>query len=151
MNGFHCAGNPLDCLNYYNNWDNAVFYLVLVDGDTDEDEIDSKIACTRIKLVKQLDKEEFIAHSLNYLYQHPLLKMNRRVSRERGQAVSGFAIVRGKYPIAKGSLGDILGFAQEESENNRIEHLSMYIVDGVDIRPDVWYDADGHSVKMEAA
>ena len=28
QNGFHCAENPLDCLCYYPNWKNSVYYIV---------------------------------------------------------------------------------------------------------------------------
>ena len=40
--GFHCAENPLDCLSYYPHWEQAVYYMVLADGDIDEDGRDSK-------------------------------------------------------------------------------------------------------------
>ena len=45
-NGFHCAENPMDCLDYYSDWKNSVYYEVDAAGDIDEDEIDSKISCT---------------------------------------------------------------------------------------------------------
>lgn len=66
-NGFHCAENPLDCLSYYPDWGSALYYLVLADGDIDEDANDSRISCTRLRLVKQLELPEFIAHSLRYI------------------------------------------------------------------------------------
>ena len=67
INGMHCAENPLDCLSYYPDWDRAVYYMVVADGDIDEDAYDSKISCTRLRLIKKLDKGEFVAHSLKYL------------------------------------------------------------------------------------
>ena len=33
QNGFHCAENPLDCLCYYPNWKNSVYYIVDASGD----------------------------------------------------------------------------------------------------------------------
>lgn len=39
--GFHCAEDPLDCFTYYPYWDQAVYYMVLADGDIDEDGRDS--------------------------------------------------------------------------------------------------------------
>ena len=36
-NGFHCAANPLDTLDYYYNWDSNQYWLVEVEGDMDED------------------------------------------------------------------------------------------------------------------
>ena len=53
-NGFHCCYNPLDCLSYYCNFNESVYYLVGADGDIHEDGRDTRIACTRIKLVKRL-------------------------------------------------------------------------------------------------
>lgn len=32
QNGFHCAENPLDCLCYYPNWKNSVYYIVMHQG-----------------------------------------------------------------------------------------------------------------------
>ena len=79
INGMHCAENPLDCLSYYPDWDRAVYYMVVADGDIDEDAYDSKISCTRLRLIKKLDKGEFVAHSLKYLLDHPFRKNNHLV------------------------------------------------------------------------
>ena len=51
QNGFHCAENPLDCLCYYPNWKNSVYYIVDASGDLDEDGEDSKISCTQMRLL----------------------------------------------------------------------------------------------------
>ena len=53
-NGFHCAKNPLDCLSYYPRWDDSQCWIVEIAGDIDEDSIDSKVSCTRIRLIKRL-------------------------------------------------------------------------------------------------
>lgn len=47
-NGFHCAENPLDCLSYYSSLEHSEYYIVNAGGDIDEDEHDSKIACTEL-------------------------------------------------------------------------------------------------------
>ena len=148
-NGFHCAENPLDCLTYYPDWNKSVYYMVLVDGDIDEDAHDSRISCTRMKLIKRLTQAEFIAHSLRYLYNHPFRENNHRIQSEQGEAQQGFTVVRGKHPFAKGKIGDILGLVKEEQENRRIEEAGIYIVDGKEIVPDTWYDVRG--IKQEGA
>ena len=51
QNGFHCAENPLDCLCYYPNWKNSAYYIVDASGDLDEDGEDSKISCTKMRLI----------------------------------------------------------------------------------------------------
>lgn len=144
--GFHCAENPLDCLSYYRKWEHAVYYMVLADGDIDEDGQDSKISCTRLKLVKQLNLEEFIAHSLRYLMEHPKSKEHYLVSHDKGEARNGFAIVRGKEPYACGRLGDVLGLAKEEIGSNEISEIGLFVVDGKEILPDIWYDVTGKEI-----
>lgn len=144
--GFHCAENPLDCLSYYPDMENSVYYIVLADGDVNEDGTDSKISCTRMKLVKQLELKEFVMHSLNYIFRHPYRKDNRRVKKGIGEAAGGFVIVRGKNPTAKGKVGDILAFAKEELDRRDICELGIYEVDGKEILPDIWYDIDGRRV-----
>ena len=47
-NGFHCAEDPLDCLSYYSSLEHSEYYIVNAGGDIDEDEHDSKIACTEL-------------------------------------------------------------------------------------------------------
>lgn len=148
-NGFHCAENPLDCLSYYPNWNQSVYYMVLADGDIDEDAYDSKISCTKIKLVKQLDMGSFIAHSLNYICDHPFRKDNCHVCSEKGVAAGGFAIVRGKNPIVKGKLGDVLGVLLEEAECKKICEMGLFIVDGKEILPDTWYNVKGLNCEKE--
>lgn len=141
--GFHCAENPLDCLSYYRCWEHAVYYMVLADEDIDEDGQDSKISCTRLKLIKRLNLEEFIAHSLRYLMEHPKSEEHYLVSHDKGEARNGFAIVRGKEPYACGRLGDVLGLAKEEAGSNEISEIGLFVVDGKEILPDVWYDVTG--------
>ena len=53
QNGFHCAENPLDCLNYYGDIDHSEYYIVNAGGDIDEDEVDSKISCTELTVLKR--------------------------------------------------------------------------------------------------
>ena len=141
--GFHCAANPLDCLTYYPDWSKAVYYMVLADGDVDEDAYDSKISCTKLKLVKRLEMSEFIAHSLRYLADHPFMKDNSNVSLEKGTAVRGFALVRGKNPAAKGKIGDVLGIAKERVDSREIEAIGIHIIDGESLMADTWYDVSG--------
>lgn len=142
-NGFHCAENPLDCLTYYPDWDNAVYYIVLADGDIHEDGSDTKIACTKMKLVKRLSLEEFVAHSLRYISEHPLRENGNRVHADEAIAVGKFTIVRGKNPIARGKKGAVLGFVKEELNSKKIAELGLYVVNGENIKEDTWYDICG--------
>ena len=66
-NGFHCAENPLDCLSYYSSLEHSEYYIVNAGGDIDEDEHDSKIACTELTVIKRLTKEELFLHGLAFV------------------------------------------------------------------------------------
>ena len=137
--GFHCAENPLDCLDYYHYMENAEYYIVNAGGDIDEDDIDSKISCTELTIIQRLSKEEFVLHALAYIADHPKRECNRRVERNIGAAGdNGFVIVRGADPIASGKKGEILAFVRE-GEDGGITEVSMVVVDGRTVKPGKWY------------
>lgn len=108
-NGFHCAEDPLDCLTYYSDMDRSIYCLVQPGGDIDEDDRDSKIACTELTILRQLTRKEFFLHALAYMVDHPGRKVSGKVQREHSTSRNGYAIVRGKEPAACGKLGDIDG------------------------------------------
>jgi hypothetical protein len=141
-NGFHCAENPLDCLFYYPDMAQSEYYVVDAGGDIDEDGGDSKIACTELKVLKKLSLEDFLLHSVAYMADHPLREWNSHVSKNRVKAMGGYAIVRGIDPIAYGSKGDVLAFAKETPDGDKIIQVSVALIDGKNILPGVWYGAD---------
>lgn len=147
-NGFHCAEDPLDCLSYYGDMNRSIYCLVQPGGDIDEDDRDSKIACTELTILRQLTRKEFFLHALAYMVDHPGRKMSEKVQREHSTSRNGYAIVRGKTPAACGKLGDILAFAREQRETEVICQIAVAEVDGEKIQPGVWYDID--FVKREA-
>ena len=121
-----------------------------VDGDIHEDGTDTKISCTRIKLVKKLSVEEFVAHSLMYMINHPHLKTNNvKMDSAIGQSLTGFWIVRGKKPICKAPIGTIVGMAQEAPDSKDITLVTVYKVDGKKYSPDYAYFADGSVARRE--
>lgn len=137
--GFHCAENPLDCLSYYGIMDRAEYFIVDAGGDVDEDEIDSKISCTELTILKKLSKEDFVLHALAYMADHPKRVCNSLVQKDRGTVSRhGFVIVRGSDPVAKGGKGDILALARE-AEDGTIAEVTMVTVDGVKLKPSKWY------------
>ncbi len=151
QNGFHCAENPLDCLSYYGNWRNSVYYAVKAEGDLDEDAVDSKISCTRMTLVKKLPMEELLLHALAYMVRHPGRKCHTLVQQETGEVRNGFAVVRGKNPRAAGKTGDILALAREFPDSKKIQEAALFVIDGKRYFPDVIYDAAGNCAKRRAA
>lgn len=141
-NGFHCAENPLDCLRYYGDMKHSEYYLVRPGGDIDEDEDDSKIACTELTIIKKLEREEFFLHALAYMVDHPGREWNQYVQRDKGQAQYGYAVVRGADPVASGRKGDVLAFARESPDSKKIVQIAVVPVDGKKIKSGVWYDAN---------
>lgn len=139
-NGFHCAENPLDCFTYYNDIKRSEYYLVDAGGDIDEDERDTKIACTELTIIKKLALEDLVLHALAYIVDHPGRKWNQHVQKDRGCAGSGFAIVRGVDPVASGKKGDILSFAKELPGTGDITQIAVTRVDGKKIKAGVWYN-----------
>lgn len=150
-NGFHCAENPLDCLSYYGDWKNSVYYVVKAEGDLDEDGVDSKISCTRMTLLKELSMEELLLHALAYMVRHPERDSHSCVQTERGTVRNGFAVVRGKSPRVSGKMGDILALAKEFPDSRKIEEAALFVVDGKTYFPDTLYDVRGINKERNAA
>ena len=126
-NGFHCAENPLDCLSYYSSLEHSEYYIVNAGGDIDEDEHDSKIACTELTVIKRLTKEELFLHGLAYMVDHPRRVWSSHVAANRAMANCGYAVVRGKDPVATGRLGDILAFAKEAPDSEAMVRLCLIL------------------------
>ena len=141
-NGFHSAENPLDCITYYGNIKDSIYCIVEVTGDMDEDDRDSKIASTELRIIKQLTLEELFLHALAFMVDHPKRTWSNHVSKDQATARYGYAVVRGSDPVARGKLGDILAFAKECKDSPEIEQVALARVDGKDILPDVWYGID---------
>ena len=142
--GFHACENPLDCLRYYPAWDEARCFLVEVEGSVDEDGIDSKISCTRIRLAKELSLKQFVAAAAVYMIQHPHLPENSLVQHTDGVAgANHFVICRGQEHLkAKGKAGDVLAIL-EEDETGEIVGARIMEIDGTEFLPGVWYDITG--------
>lgn len=151
QNGFHCAENPLDCLNYYSDWQNSVYYVVQAEGDLDEDGYDSKISCTRIRLWKELSMEELLLHGLGYMVRHPERAWNSYVRTEEGAGRNGFVIVRGKHPVASGTKGDILALAKEAANSTQIQEVGLFVIDEETYFSNVWYDVNGKDTGRKSA
>lgn len=143
QNGFHCAENPLDCLSYYPDFAGSECWEVEAGGDIDEDDLDSKISCTEMRLIRPLTLRDFLEAALLYMAGHPFREWNGNVQKDRGKAVAGFAVVRGPEPEAAGPLGAYLALAKENRVTRRITEISILEVDGARIRPGVFYDAAG--------
>lgn len=146
-NGFHCAENPLDCLSYYPDWENSVYYMVEASGDIDEDNVDTKISCTELTLLQKLELPDFVVHSVSYMVKHPKRATAYRnygsiqVCREEYVSEKPVlaVIVRGKEPKAAASKGCIVALVQEEQESKAVKQVRVYCVDGKLVKPGISY------------
>ena len=147
-NGFHCAENPLDCLNYYHSFENSVCCEVIAGGSIDEDENDSKISCTRITIGHRLSLEAFVVRAAMYIQSHPKMPRHTRV-RKTPSAVTEdhFVIVCCRKPAARGKIGDVI-CCIEETESG-IENIGVFKIDGKTRKPDMWYDCSGNEVIVD--
>lgn len=140
-NGFHCAENPLDCLSYYPNTIASVYYMVQASGDIDEDDIDSKISCTEMTLIKQLTLEELVKGGLAYMVKHPLRKNATCVkSSEKNGYRGNIVVVRDKYPyVAAEQIGTVIGLAREKTDSADIDKIAVFTIDGEKYKPGITY------------
>ncbi len=149
-NGFHCAENPLDCLFHYRDWKNSVYYMVEAGGDIDEDEFDSKISCTELKLIKKLSLLELLSEGIAYMVRYPNRPLSQIVFKESGEAPEeGYAVIRGANPKGKGKSGAILVLLKEEEQ--KITEVAVLIIDGKSHFPNVWYNIYGEEESECAA
>lgn len=147
--GFHGAENPLDCLSYYSRVDDCVFYLCNAAGDLHEDSVDSKVTCTELTLLEELTLPRYIYLCLEYVKKHPKRPLSSRVCRDRGTADHNhFVIVYGKDPVARGDIGDLLGYIVKRK--NGVLNLYIRRIDGEIYRPGIYYnwfgDAEGEKI-----
>lgn len=140
--GFHGAENPLDCLGYYPDMANSVYWLCRAGGDLHEDGIDSKVTCTELTLLEELPLLQFVCQAMKYVKQHPKRPLHDRICKDRGVAGKDhFVIVYGKDPVAAGHKGDYLGYIVKRK--NGILNLYVRQIDGVNYRAGVFYDFFG--------
>lgn len=149
QNGFHCAENPLDCLSYYPDWRNSVYYVVEAGGDLDEDAYDSKISCTQMRLIRKLSLYELLFEAVVYMARHPRRKWSCHVEKEVGTAKDGFVVVRGKNPKAYGEVGDIVALLKEKKRTADLEDVSLFVIDGQKYPMRAWHGIYGEVKEYE--
>ena len=126
--GFHAAENPLDCLSYYPNFDASECWLCYADGDIHEDGTDSKISCTKLEILRRLEKHEFVCEAVTYMLEHPKRKLSECIKRDEASTDSnGIAIVIGKYPRATAKVdGGVIALIQTNADDTPERILMIY-------------------------
>ena len=134
-NGFHCTEYPLACMQYFQIGEGTQYWQVEAQGEIDEDEW--RIACTEIRLIKQLNLKEMAYYGIQYMVNHPkrtdweLSQRRLRVKREFAEAEwegEGIVIARGEDPAVSGSKGTICGLIREI--NGEIIGAGMFVAGG---------------------
>lgn len=141
QNGFHCAENPLDCLNYYPSLIGYEVYMVSAGGDIDEDARDSKISCTELTIIRRLTIAEFVAAALLYVRKYPNRPFHHRIRQDIAVVENGFGIAAGKNPsVYVQKAGDVLGFIKQSGDDVEVR---VIVADGVNFKAGKRYTMDG--------
>ena len=131
--GFHAAENPLDCLSYYGDFDASECWLCYADGEVHENGTDTKISCTRLEILRRLDKAEFVYEAVRYIIEHPKRALSPMVRVWDGKGAipganrNGFAIVVGKEPKARADEdGEVIALLKEAERGEGYEKLVFF-------------------------
>lgn len=158
--GFHCCENPVDCLCWYGlplqsqtHPEGSRIFVVEAAGDIDE--IDDKIACTQLTLVKEFRLKTLVLEIVRYIINHPLRDWEGKgklyeIAKDRSEALEdGIAIARGVNPRVKGKKGAVLSVLVEDPKQpDRFLTAKVGTV-GIELQSDTWYTAfDGKWVEL---
>lgn len=154
--GLHACEYVLDCMNYYSLDGKNRFWLAEADGSIDEDGQDSRIACEKLTLIRELTRKEIVDHAITYMVRHPnrewqIHDLRTRAEKDQAEGIGdGIVIARGEHPIARGKKGDILGFLAEW-EPGWFQTVARCEVDGERFKEDCWYSVlpDGRIAEVK--
>lgn len=139
--GYHFSDNPLVALGYYGDPEKDTWYLVLADGDIDEDD-SGRMTCTKIKLHKELTLAEMVFSAMDFMVEHPENEdqtYGANVFTECSWQDRPYAIIRAKEPMARGKIGQLIGMLEEETDSTDIRSATLFTIDGERYKPDTWY------------
>ena len=137
--GLHCAENPLDCLDYYPLGEGNRYCLVEAMGSLDEDGVDSKISCTQLKVVRELNLKQLCSAAIAYMIQHPLRSWKKttvEADEAVGSGTGSLAIARGVNPRVRGRKGSVMGILKEK---DGFFLAAKVVVAGEEVPADTWY------------
>lgn len=144
-NGFHCAENPLCVLRYYSSLDSR-YVIVDAGGDINQDGYGSRISCTQITLIREINRLQLATLACEYIRNYPereekskYLKQDKGIADSKGD----FIIVRGKNPAGKGVKGSYVFLLKEEKNSSNIEQIYPFYIDGVKVCPNQYYALRG--------
>ena len=163
--GFHACEDPVDCFAYYDPAQ-SVFHEVELDDVDGTRDSDSKVAAKKITIGAKIDFASMIKASIDFRFSKTTEEKGGRATGYSGAASatgdSGAASATGKAGIAlaagveckaMGALGCWIVLTErvwdEEGNYYRIKEVRALEVDGVNIKPEVWYMLkDGEVVEV---
>lgn len=146
--GLHACEYVLDCTTYYSLGCGNRFFKAAAAGDIAEDGTNTRIACTRLTLKKELDNRDIAREAMLYMVHHPRRDGWQKIGsvlqvKEQTASIDapdGIAIARGNVPKVSGCIGSHLGLIKEQ--NGKIVAAKLFDVDGKNILPGIWYTLD---------
>lgn len=142
--GLHACEYVLDCTRYYRLGTGSRFFEAEAEGDIAEDGQNTRISCTRLTLLRELDRKEIAKAAIRYMVRHPrregwqISEQMLEVGEDRAEISmpGGIAIARGENPAVRGCEGSHLGLIREK--DGKITAAWVFTVSGP-LQPDVWY------------
>ena len=144
--GFHACEDPVDCFNYYNPAE-SVFHEVELDEVSTERDADSKVAAKKITIGAKIDIASMIKASIDFRFSKTTEEKGGHATGYSGAASAtgkaGIALAAGLECKAMGALGCWIVLTEREWDKDgnyyRIKEVRALEVDGVNIKPEVWY------------
>lgn len=138
--GFHSAYDPLDTLTYYSWNGKNRFCAVLIDGIISDDGVGSRVSSTRMKILKELNLEEFLSCALQYAMENP--EQIHELFYRDTCSYYPFVLCAGENPVCKGKEGQYLGFLKTGIN----PEIALYHVGDDGIKSDVFYDINATEI-----
>ena len=153
--GFHACEDPVDCFNYYDPSE-SVFHEVELDEVSSERESDTKVAAKKITIGAKVDIASMVKASIDFRFSKTTEEKGGHATGDRGAASAtgdrgaasatgkaGIALAAGVKCKAMGALGCWIVLTErvwDDAEGYyRIKEVRALEVDGVNIKPEVWY------------
>ena len=162
--GFHACEDPVDCFSYYGPAE-SVFHEVELDEVSTERDADSKVAAKKITIGAKIDIASMIKASIDFRFSKTTKEKGGHATGYRGAASAtgdrgaasatgdrgaasatgkaGIALAAGLECKAMGALGCWIVLTEREWDKDgnyyRIKEVRALEVDGVNIKPEVWY------------
>lgn len=134
-NGFHFVEYAPDCLGYYGLGKGNRYFLINAGGDINEEQ-GQVCSCTEMTLLKELNMDQFVIKTLEYMVRNPRMDWQRerwmlQIARDRATAeqAGAIAIARGVHPKVQGVKGSHLGLVLENEWGEIISAIGFQAKD----------------------